>query len=302
MNKTKQNITTLVSAAAFAAGGSTQATTTLVTFSTPGGDINIPTNWDGGALPGSGDTGTVAIDAAWPDASGAGTLAIAGDLVIGSTTAANINLTAATDIVGSNPSSVTFNNVTVTVADDIFTGGAGGNFIFNSGSITSVNDDFEANGGSSTNNSFITVNGGVHSVGDQFGAQRGSVLNFLGGTVTSTGFRTTAGNLATPVGGTINIGGSAVLDADTTSFVTSGVVNFDSNWSGQLDVADLGDLTAWFEELNTGTLTFDGATLDEATFNANFEVDNGALRLVPEPSSALLLALSGLFFARRSRK
>ena len=267
------------------------------------GDINVAANWDTGVLPGTGEIGTVAIDAAWPNASGAGTLAITGDLVIGSTTATNINLTAAIDIVGSNPSSVTFNNVTVTVADDIFTGGAGGNFIFNSGSITSVNDDFEANGGSTTNNSFITVNGGVHSVGDQFGAQRGSVLNFLGGTVTSARFRTDAGNVGTPVGGTINIGGSAVLDADSASFAASGVVNFDSNWSGQLDVGDLGDLTAWFAVLDTGTLTFDGAALDEATFNANFEVDNGALRLaVPEPSSALLLALSGLFLARRSRK
>ena len=258
------------------------------------GNINVATNWDTGALPGTGEIGTVAIDAAWPNASAAGTLAITGDLVIGSTTATNINLTAATDIVGVNPSSVTFDNVTATVGDDIFTGGAAGNFIFNSGSVTNVDDDFEANGGGT-----ITVNGGTHAIGlaptgtANFGAQNNSTLNFLGGTVTGVDLFRTTNSAAS-----LTIGGDAMLTGDAGSSVSfaSGSVNITSDWTGSLTVPG-----ADWEAVFTGAgVTLDGGAID---FANDFMVSGDTVALaIPEPSSTALLGLAGLALLGRRRK
>ena len=258
------------------------------------GNINVATNWDTGALPGTGEIGTVAIDAAWPNASAAGTLAITGDLVIGSTTATNINLTAATDIVGVNPSSVTFDNVTATVGDDIFTGGAAGNFIFNSGSVTNVDDDFEANGGGT-----ITVNGGTHAIGlaptgtANFGAQNNSTLNFLGGTVTGVDlFRATTG-------ASLTIGGDATLTGDAGSSVSfvPGTVDIDSGWTGSLNIPG----TDWVDVFTTAGVTLDGNAINPDDFILSDGGDTIALA-IPEPSSAALLGLAGLALLGRRRK
>jgi len=160
---------------------------------------------------------------------------ILGDLVFDG----GITLTAATDIVGFRPNSVTFNSVTVNVGDDIFTGGATGNFIFNAGSITNVDDDFEANGGGT-----ITVNGGTHTTDiaspntGNFGAQNNSTLNFFGGTVDTALFRTTQNGTGTQFG-TINLGGNATLTSDAISLAANGVFDISSAWTGSLTIPTL---------------------------------------------------------------
>ena len=250
------------------------------------GNINDAANWDTGALPGAGEIGTVNIDASWPNTASATALGIGGDLVFGG----GSTLTAETDIVGVNPNSVTFNNVTVNVGDDIFTGGSAsgtGNFIFNAGSITNVNDDFQANG-----NGLITVNGGDHTVGDRFGAQAGSTLNFLGGEVLSGEF-----NIA---GATVSLGGGATLEAATLD-LSGSTFDIASNWTGSLDVSNVAD---WQATLTGAGVTLDGVAIDAGNFDDNFIVSGTTLTLaVPEPSSTALLGLGGLaLLARRTRK
>ena len=286
MNKTKKNMIILFSAAAFAAGTSVQAAVL-----TTSGNINTASNWDTGILPGLGETGTVNIDSTWPNTASAGAVAITGDLVFGG----GSTLTAATDVVGVNPNSVTFNDVTVNVGDDIFTGGGGtGNFIFNAGSITNVDDDFEANGGGT-----ITVNGGTHTIGiaptgtANFGAQNNSTLNFLGGTVVGVDlFRNTASG-----GSTINLGGSATLTADAISL--AGIFDIAPDWTGSLAI-DGFSATDW-ETTLTGGATLGGAEIDATVFADNFLVVGNTVSLVPEPSVTLLGALGLLGLLRRRR-
>ena len=246
------------------------------------GNINLDANWDTGR-PGAGEIGTVNIDASWPTTSSATALDISGDLVFGG----GSTLTAGTDIVGVNPNSVTFNDVTVNVGDDIFTGGGGmGNFIFNADSVTNVNDDFQANG-----NGLITVNGGDHTVGDRFGAQAGSTLNFLGGTVDSGEF-----NIA---GATVNLGGGATLEAATLD-LSGSTFDIASNWTGSLDVSNVAD---WEATLTGAGVTLDGVAIDAGNFDDNFIVSGTTLTLaVPEPSSTALLGLGGLALLARRRK
>ena len=239
------------------------------------GDINLAENWDTGTLPASGEIGTVNIDSSWPDTADANTLAISGDLIF----SGGSILTATTDVVGINPSSVTFNDVTVNVDDDIFTGGGGaGNFIFNTGSITNVDDDFEANGGGT-----ITVNGGTHTVGlapngdANFGAQANSILNFFGGTVETGNFRT--------AGGTVNLGGTASLTADTISL--DGGLNILSDWTGLLVIPGID----WEATLISGA-TFDGGPIDIAIFDDNFVVNGDTLGLVAVDVPPTLISTS----------
>ena len=265
----------------------TYAQGTTINFN--GGGLDVEANWDGGVFPTDGDTGLVEIDATWPDTGGAGTLSAGGDLVIGSATATNIILTANTDIVGNVPNSVTFNNVTVNVNDDIFTGGAGGNFIFNPGSITNVGDDFEANAGG-----IITINGGIHTVGlatpntANFGSQHNAqptIMNFFGGTVTADLFRITQNGTGTQFG-TVNIGGDATLAADDIEIAPNGVLEFSSDWTGSLDI---GSVTDWQLTLINAGATLDGVAIDATIFTNQFEVlDNGAVGLILVPAPPLL--------------
>ena len=116
-----------LSAALFAAMGLLVSTASgqIITFN--GGDLNNAANFDGGAFPVVGETGIVNVDSMFPNTAGASVFIPTGDLIFGG----GSTLTAATDLVADNPNSLTFNDVTVNVDDDIFTGGAGGNFIFN---------------------------------------------------------------------------------------------------------------------------------------------------------------------------
>ncbi len=275
-----------------------------------GGNINDAANWlntdDGttGAFPtAGGPVGIVDIDANFLNTAANNAFTPTGDIIFGGTTGP-ITLSAGIDLVASNPNSLTFNNVIVNAGDDIFTGGgSAGNvgYIFNDGSVTNVDDDFEANGGGT-----ITINGGIHTLGiaptggSNFGAQNDGTLNFLGGSVTGVDlFRTTN------AGAVLNIGGDASIDTADVSFA-NGTVDIATDWTGFLALD--GTTTAGaFESLLIGSgVTLDGVAIDATVFTDNFGVNGaGALVLttaVPEPTSAVLLGLVGIGMVVRRRK
>ena len=283
-------LTLAFSATALFAAGNLLAQT--INYIPSGGNINTAANWEFGALPMAGETGLVEVDADWPSTNGAGVVGIFGDLVFDGTTAGGITVNSGpanvNDIIAANPSSITFGNlVTVNSSDDIFTGGPTGNYIFEAGSTTNVNDDFEANGQGT-----ITINGGTHSVGlaspntGFLGAQQGSTLNFFGGTVDTQGFRTTAGTAAIPAGGTINVDCDASLTTGEVTLDASGSINFNSTWSGSLtNTAFSGsDWQNLLSSAANGTRTLDGnditsGTAFDGSVDGEFQITNGGQTL-----------------------
>jgi hypothetical protein len=251
-----------------------------------------------GALPGAGDVGYVAIDAAFPTTAAAANLAIAGDLVIGGG-ASQITVTAATDFVAKTPSSITINNAIINAGDDIYTGGATGNYIFNAGSEGNAIDDFQANGGGT-----ITINGGTHSAA-KFGAQNSSTMSFLGGTAE-------VGSLGLGSESLFTIGGDATLTTgvgteftafDEIQAFTSGTRDILADWTGSWTAEGV-DAAAWETQIVDGGWTFGGTDIDATVFAENFEVSTDGLTLtaIPEPATLGLVAAFGgavLFIRRR---
>ena len=214
------------------------------------------------------------------------------------------------------------NDATLNIADDIFTQDS--TITLNTGSVTNVNDDLEANAGGTLN-----IFGGTHTAGlsanepqtGNFGSQGASTVNFNGGTVSAIDLRATAGNDERSAGGIINFSGTAEGDFQTANIlfpsvedaangITPGSFNFDADWTGNLDVESLTSLSAWEAFLtNDGAnnaATFDGVTLDAATFNDNFQFSGNQLSLtasaIPEPSSLMLLGVLGMGIATRRRR
>ena len=280
-----------------------------------GGDLNDPSNFlasDGvtTGFPVVGETAIINVDSTLDIMSAAGALGggnSLGDLVFGG----GSTLTAVDDVAAANVNSLTFNDVTVNAGDDIFSGG--GNFIFNAGSVTFVDDDFEANGGTLANTSVITINGGTHTVGDggfgsNFGAQNNSILNFLGGTVAATLFRTTANGDGTQFG-TINVGGGADLTSQFVSLDAEGFIDFDSGWTGELTNTGFSALD-WQAQLLATNATFDGVAVDASNFADIFQITEGGQTLslvatataIPVPSSMALLGLAAFGFVSRRRR
>ena len=118
-----------------------------------GGDLNESANWlraDGTVgFPVDGETAIINVDSSLDVGGGASMFGAMGDLVFdggGTLTALAAGSLTGTqgDLVGSNPSSYTFNDHTVNTADDIFAFGSV--YTFNEGSTTNVGDDFQANG------------------------------------------------------------------------------------------------------------------------------------------------------------
>jgi len=268
----------------FVAGAFGAVSTAQDTITFQGGELNVADNWlasDGvtTGFPIVGDTGIIDVDSNFPTVSGAGNFTPTGDLIFGGGT----TLTAQLDVVASNPASMTFNDVTVNVDDDIFTGAATGNFIFNVGSVTNVDDDFEANAGGT-----ITVNGGTHTTGldptgtSNFGAQRDSTMNFFGGNVTTGLFRAQDNGT---LFGTINIDGDATVTADSIELSPLSVVSFASTWTGSITISDGGIEAA----LLGTTATFDGVPIDAAVFADNFVLSADGTSLSAVPSTGGLL-------------
>jgi len=120
-------------------------------------------------------------------------------------------------------------------------------------------------------------------------------MNILGGTFTNTSLKFTSH------GETSSIGGSATI-ATVGGSDNINDVNFLSGWTGSINSATFTDLASWKAELTGGNNFFGAVVLDSATFDANFKVENGALQLVPEPSSAAMLGLAGFALIFRRRK
>ena len=251
------------------------------TITFQGGDLNNADNWlasDGvtTGFPRNIDEGIISINGSLSIGSAALGFNALGDLVFGG----GAVITVVSDFISGNASSSTFNDVTVNVGDDIFTGNALGNLIFNAESVTNVDDDFEANGGGT-----ITINGGTHTTGfassggSNFGAQNGSTMNLFGGTVTTGRLRTTDnGNLF----GTINVDGDSTIVADSIELSPLSFINFSSDWTGTLTIADQ-SASSWQAALLATNATLDGVPIDAAIFADSFvlSADGTSLSMCP---------------------
>lgn len=112
-------------------------------------------------------------------------------------------------------------------------------------------------------------------------------------------------------GGTLNISGSAVLDATGAgsgflilSGANPGVINFAPGWTGSFTAPRFRNASTpmdWFSVItnNPSVFRYNGAPLTEEILNTRFVISNNGttLSMVPEPSSALLLGAGGLVFA-----
>lgn len=142
----------------------------------------------------------------------------------------------------------------------------------------------------------------------------GTTINFSGGTVVlqDPGHYISATN-----GGTIGVSGTAVLDAtEGVDTPGSGTYEFSSGWSGYWIHGSFSESGTSWQDFLTGdtgaTATLDGSTITDANFVPNggvLLVDNVTgggqeLRIIPEPSSALLLLIgvAALCFRRQRRR
>ena len=147
---------------------------------------------------------------------------------------------------------------------------------------------------------------GVDSFASNFGAQSNSILNFLGGTVNASLFRTDSNAVGA---GTINLGGDADLTASQVSLDTDGFIDFDSSWTGEFTNTSFSFLD-WQNELIDTNATFDGVAIDASNFATFFQITDGGQTLslnaiataIPEPSSMALLGLAAFGFVSRRRR
>lgn len=99
-------------------------------------------------------------------------------------------------------------------------------------------------------------------------------------------------------GGVFNISGSAELDASNAisdpNVDSSSTMNFLSGWTGSWTQGTFSG-TDWRDAFVAGTFSFNGSTIDGATFDSNFQVTDAGqtLTLIPEPASGVM-ALVGL--------
>jgi len=205
------------------------------------------------------------------------------------------------DLAVKNTVSFTVNNATIHCDDDFFCDG--GNVILDAGSVTTCNDDWEANDHAGR----ITVNGGTHSsgpdsgmyVGAQGKADRiGCGIDFRGGTVIAGEFRFQLNSVS-------SVGGSAILTsaAPTTTFSDySGNINFLSGWTGYWEVGSFSPGN-WKTVLTSGgNITLDGTAIDSVRFDNSFRVSFDGTTLtgtIPECSLFMgFLTMAGLFIRR----
>ena len=191
----------------------------------------------------------------------------------------------------------TVNDATINCVDDVFVDN--GILILNAGSVTTANDDWEANDHSGR----ITVNGGTHSSGPDtdhnVGAQRvGTGIDFRGGTVTAGNFRFQSGSVS-------SVGGSAILASaglGTTFSDMEGLVNFISDWVGSWEVGSfvVGDWEAALT--NGGNFTLDGSLIDADRFATEFIVSDDGTTLsyaIPECSLIINVLIFITIFIRK---
>ena len=290
---------TLVAVGAFSSSAMAQQTVTFTPTSTVvadnvdvGGDLNDSANWIGAdgveGFPVEGDTGIINVDSSLDVGGGTLMFGAMGDLVFdggGTLTAlAAGSLTGNQgDLVGSNPSSYTFNDHTVNTADDIFAFGSV--YTFNEGSTTNVGDDFQANG-NAVNPGVIIINGGTHNVTDQFGGQNVQTVEVNGGTITAASFSNGAG-------GSFTLGGDAVLVGTGGGSQPGGFASLNTeagttfaiaeDWTGSWTLAGV-TADDWEAFITSPAVTVGGVSIDAATFAENFVVsaDGSGLSMVVE--------------------
>jgi len=280
-------------------GGDTKYLITSLAFSETtyftGGDLRNTINWTGG-LP----AGRVAIinNNGYYNGVAQNTPWISGSMVTVGVGAVLGPLQADLSVYGGT---LIVNDATINCVDDFFCDG--GNVVLNEGSVTTCNDDWEANDHAGR----ITVNGGTHSSGPDsgmyVGAQGGSArigcgIDFRGGTVI-------AGDFRFQLNSSSSIGGGAVLtSASPTTAITdySGNINFISGWTGYWEVGSFSPGN-WKTVLTSGgNITLDGTPIDADIFATYFIVSDDGTTLIgaiPECSLFMVfLTIAGLFIRR----
>jgi hypothetical protein len=257
-----------------------------------GGYLTAVTNWSNG-LPSSQNPGTILSNGYYNTLNQATPWTDGSNAVITVDSGAILSL--GFDFAGSR-CLWTVNDATINCSDDFFV--EGGEVTLNEGSVTTADDDWEANNAAGR----IIVNGGVHSSGPEpenyVGAQGaetkvGCGIDFRGGIVTAGDFRFQAYSVS-------SVGGSAVLASAgaSTAFVkANGVIDMLSGWTGSWTVGSFvaGDWEALVTNTGNGFL-LDGAAIDATVFAENFIVsaDGKTLTMiVAKPVTLSLGAPSG---------
>ena len=132
-----------------------------------------------------------------------------------------------------------------------------------------------------------------------------STINLIGGlvrlgTTTNTGIGFGVNN-----GGTLNIGGSAVIEADReiTNQFNTGDFNFAADWTGSFTVVGFENPGGFQNLVQEFGANFDGTEVTDANFADFFELSSDGLTItaIPEPSSIALLGLASLGLLRRRK-
>ncbi len=249
-------------------------------FTNAAGYLGATTNWSN-SLPGSSNPGTVDVNGSLGNTAQNGLLFSGATVTVGS----GATLSGGVDFPAAGGNQWIFNDATVNLVDDFFSGPSF--FTLNEGSSVNAGDRLQAqdNGGS------ITINGGSHTAGGQFGTLvNSSTLDFLGGSVDAGSFQFDVG--------VFTIGGTAVgTDAGaTTATDVDGTVNVLSDWSGYLSAYSFTG-TTWREAALAGTWTLDGVEVNGTVFDANFVVSAGrtlSLTVLPAPPAVAPAGLSAV--------
>lgn len=268
----------------------------------PNTDIGVGTNWTGDALPSDSNIGTLDENAFYGTGTNFSGFNIVhsagiltrdngnGDLNLGTGTTWTMNGTASWNnnrgiVIGAGSSLILQDGVTAANDNnsrDITINGAGALLDLQNGTTNARDDLIIRDGGE-----FRITQGSLNVTDRLFTpsfASTGGVFTFNGGT-------TIADTFELDTAGTATFGGSNIGNLELRNSLGSGVtLNFLTGTQMSLTIAGADE--TFYQGLYGTTLLFDGGS--SGAFSENFSVTGDTLSIIPEPSSFVLMGLSGL--------